>query len=262
MKPLRIAGIIFILLISIGTRQPLFATENNSPPVNARYLGLSEQLLYQVKTNAPTDSLERILAQLQLQELAYGLSDDKARKTFWINIYNAYFQLLATRDHKTRPAIFTGNFITLAGTLFSLDDIEHGILRHYRNKLSQGYRAQSNPGNIIKQLAVENIDYRIHFALNCGAKSCPPIAFYKYERLDEQLDLAAASFLSSETQINDNTKTVTTSKILFFYKGDFGGDAGILKVLTKYLNQNLTGYKLKFNPYNWDAKLKNFNQSQ
>lgn len=233
-------------------------TKNYAPPVNSQYISLSEQLLYHVKTEAATDTLERQLATINLPDLVYGLSDDKARKTFWINIYNAWFQILATREHKTRPAIFTNKLVNVAGTLFSLDDIEHGILRRYRNKLSQGYREQSNVPVAIKQLAVAEIDYRIHFALNCGAKSCPPIAFYKYERIDDQLNLAAASFLSSETKVDETNKELTTSKILFFYEGDFGGKAGILKMLSKYLNQNFTGYKIKYAPYDWDAKLKNF----
>jgi hypothetical protein len=113
----------------------------------------------------------------------------------------------------------------LPATFLALDDIEHGILRRYRNKLSQGYREQSNVPVAIKQLAVAEIDYRIHFALNCGAKSCPPIAFYKYERIDDQLNLAAASFLSSETKVDEANKELTTSKILFYYEGDFGGKA-------------------------------------
>ena len=39
-------------------------------------------------------------------------------------------------------------------------------------------------------MAVDVIDFRIHFALNCGAKSCPPIAFYSYDKINDQLDLA------------------------------------------------------------------------
>ncbi len=38
------------------------------------------------------------------------------------------------------------------------------------------------------------MDKRIHFALVCGAKSCPPIRVYTPEELDEGLDAAAAAF--------------------------------------------------------------------
>ena len=46
-------------------------------------------------------------------------------------------------------------------------------------------------------LAVE-LDPRIHFALNCGATSCPPIRVYSSSNLDSQLDRAAASFLCAD----------------------------------------------------------------
>ena len=37
---------------------------------------------------------------------------------------------------------------------------------------------------------VEKVDPRIHFALVCGAKSCPPIKLYTPENLEEALDSA------------------------------------------------------------------------
>lgn len=33
-------------------------------------------------------------------------------------------------------------------------------------------------------------DPRVHFALSCGARSCPPIRAYQPRRIDEELDLA------------------------------------------------------------------------
>ena len=94
----------------------------------------------------------------------------------------------------TRKKLFT-----ITSTLFSLDDVEHGILRRYRYKYSLGFITDLFPSKIIKKLAVSKIDYRIHFALNCGAKSCPPIAFYTSLNIEEELNLATQSFLESET---------------------------------------------------------------
>lgn len=39
---------------------------------------------------------------------------------------------------------------------------------------------------------IQQVDPRIHFALVCGAKSCPPIKLYTPENLDEGLDAAGA----------------------------------------------------------------------
>lgn len=39
------------------------------------------------------------------------------------------------------------------------------------------------------------MDKRIHFALNCGAKSCPPIKLFSPDTLEEGLQSAATAFL-------------------------------------------------------------------
>jgi len=85
-----------------------------------------------------------------------------------------------------------------------------------------------------KKAGCSKIDYRIHFALNCGAKSCPPIAFYTLEKLDKQLDEATYSFIISETTIDMNNKTISTSKLMYWYRGDFGDTRGIKETLKKF----------------------------
>ena len=40
--------------------------------------------------------------------------------------------------------------------------------------------------------------HRIHFALNCGARSCPPIRVYAAAKLEAQLNTAAKAFCSQE----------------------------------------------------------------
>jgi len=44
---------------------------------------------------------------------------------------------------------------------------------------------------------VTPLDPRIHCALVCGAKSCPPIKVYTAEALEEGLEAAAAAFCES-----------------------------------------------------------------
>lgn len=218
----------------------------------------AEQLLYGVKTETVTDDIERALADISLAALIAGLCDDNAKKTFWINIYNAWFQILAIRLGKTQPQIFTEKLIRIAGIQFSLDDIEHGILRKYRWKYSLGYLPQFNPAPHIKQLSVTTIDYRIHFALNCGAKSCPPIAFYQYAQLETQLTMATTAFLNAETTIDAANKIVKVNRIMLWFNGDFGGNGGIKQILTTYCAHDVRAYRIVFNQYDWSALLKNY----
>lgn len=229
-------------------------------PISTAVLKLSEDLLYQVKIKVNTDAVELALANLPYDQLLNGLPDDRAKKTFWVNQYNAWYQILATRFKLSRPSIFTSAKIPIAGKLFSLDDIEHGILRRYRWKFSMGYLPQFMPLKTIKALAVDTIDYRIHFALNCGAKSCPPIAFYRYDKLNQQLDMATVSFMKGESAIDDEKKQVTVSKILSWFKGDFGGTKGIKTLLQKVFQRDFSGYSIVFNDYDWGTALDNFGE--
>lgn len=222
----------------------------------------SEQLLLAVKMQQPTIDLVQQLGEWPLQQLKEQLSMDDAKIAFWVNIYNAFFLILRREKGLVRPHIFRKKAIQIAGLDLSLDDIEHGILRKYRWKWSLGYLPNPFVRQIIRQLAVDKLDPRIHFALNCGAESCPPIAFYKKEKLDQQLDLASQSFLESETDLYPEEKEVHTSRLLLWYRADFGGPRGALNLLSQYLGRNLTGWKLRYKPYDWSEALGVFDGDQ
>ena len=134
---------------------------------------LSGKLLLHVKKHEDTTITLTLLENITIERLTDELNTDDAKKCFWINIYNAYYQLLALKHNQTRGDIFKLKDIKIARNQFSLDDIEHGILRKYRWKFSLGYLPNIFVSVLIKKLAVNVVDYRIHFALNCGAVSCP-----------------------------------------------------------------------------------------
>lgn len=219
---------------------------------------LGESLLLALKKGDPYINLSSALSEIAPEALAQELSADDDKKAFWINIYNAYFLILRKHQKVTKDQIYTRKLIQIAAREMSLDDIEHGILRKYRSKFSLGYLPNICAAGWIKRMAVSKIDYRIHFALNCGAASCPPIAFYHSLRIDKQLEMATYSFLESETKINHVAREVTVSKILLWYRGDFGGSKGSLKILSKYLSTDLMGYKIQYAQYDYTEHLDNF----
>lgn len=226
--------------------------------VDKSMIELSEKLLYAVKTEQPTDSIIGQLATHSANDLSRKLSNDKARKTFWINIYNACYQLLATKKGPKASHIFSEKAIRFSNVAFSLDEVEHGILRRYRWKYSLGYLPQLFPGRVIKQLAVDTLDYRIHFALNCGAKSCPPIAFYSYDQLDDQLTLATTAYLNQESAVDSVNRIVIVPKLMQWFKGDFSGSTGIRAILTTYLGQDVSGYSIQYRDYDWSEDLRKY----
>ncbi len=249
----------WLLSIGLSTVHPAFAAMPNMDTIpDTTLLRLSEALLLNVKTDDSTQAIEAELAALDMPRLINGLNNDDAKKTFWINIYNAWFQILATREQKKAPQIFTKRYIPIAGSRFSLDDIEHGILRRYRWKFSKGYFANPFTRRNIRQLAVQKIDYRIHFTLNCGAKSCPPIAFYTYDNLNRQLNIAAKSFLGSETEIDTLARRLHVTKIMSWFSHDFRGKKGIRRIITQTLGKDVSGYRIRFRPYDRSEALRKF----
>ncbi len=223
---------------------------------------LSEQLLLAVKKEAPHENLLDALAQFPISEVENQLINDSYKNAFWINVYNSFFQILRKYKHLEQPKIYTAKQIIIAEYHMSLDAIEHGILRRFRYKYSLGYLPNLFVASHIKKLAVTTMDFRIHFALNCGAKSCPPIAFYSVDKLEEQLELAAISFIREETIIDKQLKKAHVSRLFLWFLNDFKGAKGTREILRRYLSQDFSKYKLVYNDYSWEEYLNNYAENR
>lgn len=236
-----------------------------SETVNAsqnKWVQLAQSLVYAAKTQDSTAEQVAVLAQLDFDSLRLGLATDEEKKAFWINIYNAYTQLLLREDparYKKRGSFFRSRKIAIAGKWFSLDDIEHGILRRSKIKWSLGYLNKWFPGKTERRLRVDRLDYRLHFALNCGAKSCPPIAFYTAESINAQLDLATKSYLSGEVESNAAGTLIRLPMLMSWFRRDFGGKKGIRTLLQKQgLIKAGTQPQIQFKKYDWSLYLQNY----
>jgi thiol-disulfide isomerase/thioredoxin len=223
---------------------------------------ISQDYIYAAKTDASLTSLAQSLSALSFDHLKTVLSSDNQKKAFWINLYNGYTQAALKENagrYKKRNAFFKQKNIKVAGEKFSLDDIEHGILRHSKIKWSLGHLNKLFPSKKEKQLRVSDLDYRIHFALNCGAKSCPPIAFYNDESIDAQLDLATRAHLSSEAEFDSVANVIRLPRLMSWFRADFGGKKGMRNILRKYgIIANDARPKIKFKDYDWTLTLNNY----
>ncbi len=223
---------------------------------------LSQDFMYAAKTGDETADFVKQLQQLSMDELERQLKSDDEKKAFWINLYNAYTQVSLKKNpdqYKTRGRFFGSKQIDIAGKKFSLDDIEHGILRRSKIKWSLGHLNKLFPGRTEKALRVDKLDYRLHFALNCGAKSCPPIAFYRSENINQQLDLAMNAYLKSEVEYDERNNTVRLPAIMNWFRRDFGGKRKMIRLLEQ-LSIIPAGKspKIKFKKYDWTIYLQNY----
>jgi len=228
-------------------------------------LGLSQQLLLAVKSNTATEPLQRQLAEYETAELGAQLTNDDLRNAFWINVYNAYAVIsLVANAHVLQGPLarhrhFTRKDICIAQTQLSFDDIEHGLLRHSKVKLLKGYVTHPFPNAFEKAHRVETFDNRIHFALNCGGASCPPIRYYEAERLSKQLQLATEAFLETEAHFDAEANTLTVSRLFDWYQGDFGGKAGVVEFCRGYgILPARAQPSIKFSEYSWQPAVGRF----
>ena len=56
-------------------------------------------------------------------------------------------------------------------------------------------------------------------------------------------------------------KTVHITKIMQWFKGDFGGEEGVRKILRKYMDKDFSSYKIVYNDYDWTTDLKKFSNN-
>ncbi len=154
---------------------------------------------------------------------------------FWINVYNAFTIKLILQHYPVRSIqdISEGkpwdkNWIIIGQQTYSLNQIEHEIIRP-----------------IFKEP-------RIHFAVNCAAKSCPPLANQAYtpEGLNALLESQTKSFINNVSYNEINKDAINLSKIFEWYRADFGD---LRSFIAKYSREDINSdAKISFMEYDWD----------
>ena len=193
----------------------------------------------------------------ELQRVNLNALSREERMAFFINLYNALVihgtcVFGTPKNTLERLDFFSKVSYDVAGAVYTCDDIENGILRGNRPgaatigalagkpSLSRGPFREKDPR---RNHVVLPMDPRIHFALVCGARSCPPIRVYTAENIDRELEDAAFSFFESEIDVelseNGDATSAAVSKIVGeWYKFDFGdSDAERLRYVSKYMRQ-------------------------
>ncbi len=178
---------------------------------------------------------------------AKHLEDGGEKIAFWVNVYNGLtnYQIVHHQLQKSvweLPGFFADRSFRIGELDWSLDDIEHGILRKNGPRKKDKPRAFQE-GDARMELMVTQFDPRIHFALNCGSVSCPPLAFYSADNLEAELTLAEKNFAAQEFKVDGENKIIHCSEIFIWYRSDFPDS---------YLNDpQLVGYQIREIPYQW-----------
>ncbi len=155
-------------------------------------------------------------------------------KAYWINVYNAFtvklildhYPLESITDlHSGKP--WDHKWIKLGGVTYSLNNIEHDILR-------PKYK-----------------DGRIHFAVNCAAKSCPKLSNRAFtgQNVEKLLTSLTRSFVNNSAANTLSENKLSVSKIFDWYKVDFGD---LVSFLNQYSKTKITsGATILYKDYDW-----------
>ncbi|WP_296618770.1 DUF547 domain-containing protein [Marivirga sp.] len=228
------------------------------------FVRLSMNFISAVKNDTDYQKYVNEYKALPLNKLAKSLDTDNKTKAFWINTYNAFVQILLTEDpslFEDRGAFFKSDIINVGGEMLSLDFIEHGIIRGSVVKLSMGFLKDPFASKLEKQFRVEETDGRIHFAVNCGATSCPYVAVYSAYELDKELDQITKQFLKRTTEYDEREDEVNVTTLFSWFKGDFSDRGGVIGYLKKYevIPEN-ADLDVNYKEYDWTLDLGNFTE--
>lgn len=222
----------------------------------------------------------------ELQSVEMSTMDSSTRTAFVINVYNlmikyAQIKLGIPNATRQRLAYFDDICINIGGLLYSFNHLESGILRGNRHAPYHFYKPFREDGSDAREkLALEKVDPRIHFALNCGAASCPPVKEFTAKGLEEELRVVAVAFCEQDENVSipssrkeGGTKKlrVGLSQIFKWYHGDFcsSNKSDLLHTLLGYLRgekkellaQNLenegrgwlSSVSISYLPYEWKS---------
>ncbi len=143
---------------------------------------------------------------------------------YWINLYNAVTLDLVLENYPLKSIKDVGaplsspwkqDLVTVEGKALSLDRIENDVIRP------------------------SFLEPRIHFALSCAARSCPPLRAEAYAAasLEAQLEEQTAHFLADATTNSlDEKGVLRLSKLFEWYEGDFREAKGsVVAFVTPYV---------------------------
>ena len=158
----------------------------------------------------------------------------KEAMAFWMNAYNAFTVKLILKNYPLSSIrdLDGGNpwdskWIKLGGKTYSLNNIEHDILRPTFK------------------------DPRIHFAVNCAAKSCPKLGntAFAAETLESQLETLTKSFVNNTMANSVTSGALELSKIFEWYVVDFGD---LRQFIDKYSKVEVSpSASISYRDYNW-----------
>lgn len=182
-------------------------------------------------------------AELQRVDLL-PLNHDE-RLAFFANVYNT----LVLHAHAVYgpPATLLRRWVffrtlsyRVGGTDWTLDDIEHGVLRGNARPPMLKFLQQLRVGDPRTAYVLGRRDGRIHFVISAGTVSDPPVRILEGEDVESLLDEATSDFLDVAVSVDVEARVVRVPRIFCWYAVDFPRGTGpLLRWIARYVRDEL-----------------------
>jgi hypothetical protein len=187
-----------------------------------------------------------------------------AQMAFWINLFNAGVlrdasELRLAARAADVQAFFERSRLRLGEHAYSLDDLQHGLLRGNAPKQG-GKRVQMSRGDPRLELMPILFDERTHFALHSACRSSPPLRVFEAGKLDRQLEDATTDYVRSTVSVRHEGALLVVPRLFRWFPSDFGGKAGIVEFIAARLadeatvdkiDRRLGDVKLEYLEFDW-----------
>ena len=208
--------------------------------------------------------LDKYLSQIgSISDKDYKSWPKPERMAYLINAYNAFTLKMISDFYPVDSIRSIG--ARVGGGIFSRKSKQWNISEYEKDGKKVTFKAMGRTITLDeiehKNLRPNFQDYRVHFALVCGALSCPPLRSEAFTgaKLDQQLDAQGRAFFADpfRNQYDAKSNSLKISKIFDWFHGDFERTgSSVQKVAKKYLpesqgNSLSDETKISFLEYDW-----------
>lgn len=189
--------------------------------------------------------------------------DERGRLAFWLNVYNTLNRHALVRENLSgnllaKFGFFSRSAYRVGALEYTMDAIEHGLLRGNRRRPLSPFKPlrEDDPRLLCAPSAA---DARVHFALNCGARSCPAVRPYRADTVDALLDEGTRAYFAQECAIDEDERALRLPFLLRMYRMDFGDERAMVDFAlahldaprAQWLRAHRDRVKVRFGAYDW-----------
>ncbi len=183
---------------------------------------------------------------------------------FWINVFNAGVlrdarELESAAGVPEVEAFFERQRLRIGEHSYSLDDIEHGLLRGNVAKPGRKQPPMQRGDPRLEYMPIV-FEERMHFALHSACRSSPPLRAFDGGKLDRQLEEASADYIRRNVRIERQGAVLFLPRLFRWFAEDFGGDSGIVdfvvsriedEALVDMIDRRLGAVALRYAEFDW-----------